>query len=240
MNEFKEGYKVERASGGEIIITDALKDILIEMLKGNLTKKDVMNKTGIADKTTVELKVKQLVAQNPELKLLFEEYISRKSVNFNGYNFRAEAIDMLRNDYSQSQMAEKIGVNRRSFSTKIKKLQADNSNNELGELLRRHAVRKMKRKEITEEEKIAINCILDEYEEKYPVGLARYENRNPIEARLEVITKLLDTVDNLVESGTTLKELSDRKVISESGYRKYREEAESLNKILNGRDRKEE
>ena len=35
MNEFKEGYKVERASGGEIIITDALKEILIEMKKTN-------------------------------------------------------------------------------------------------------------------------------------------------------------------------------------------------------------
>lgn len=240
MNEFKETYKIERENSGKIIITNALKEILIELLKGNITKKDVMNKTGIADKNTVELKVKELVSLNPELKLLFEEYITRKNTNFNGYNFRAEAVDMLRNDYSQSQMAEKIGVNRRSFSTKIKKLQEENSDNKLGKLLKEHAERKMKRLEITSERKIEINFILDEYEEEYPVGLARYEKRNPIEVRLETITKVLKTIDELLESGVTLKQLSEEKVISESSYRKYREEADSLSKILNGEHRREE
>ena len=121
MNEFKESLGISRESSGKIIITDPLKDLLIELMKGNISKQEVMNLTGIADKQTVEIKIQEVVADNPEFSLLYEEYMSRKSKDFNGYNFRPEAIEMLRNDYSQSFMAEKIGVSRRTFSSKMKK-----------------------------------------------------------------------------------------------------------------------
>lgn len=240
MNEFKESYRVEREDSGKIIMTDTLKEILIDLLKGNISKKDVMNKTGIGDKQTIEIRIQEMVASKPELKELYEEYIARKSKNFNGYNFRAEAIEMLQNDYSQSQMAEKIGINRRSFSTKIKKLEEENSENQLGELLREHSERKMKRQELTSKEKIRIQCMLDEYLEDHPVGITRYESRNPIEVRLETITRVLKTIEELLESGMTLKQLSEERIISEASYRKYKEEAKNLEQILNGRDRKEE
>ena len=35
----------------------------------------------IGDKQTIEIKVQEMVASNPELKELFEEYIARKSKN---------------------------------------------------------------------------------------------------------------------------------------------------------------
>lgn len=240
MNEFKESYRVEREDGGKIIMTDTLKEILIDLLKGNISKKDVMSKTGIGDKQTIEIKIQEMVAANPELTLLYEEYVARKSKNFNGYNFRAEAIEMLQNDYSQSQMAEKIGINRRSFSTKMKKLEEENFDNQLGQLLREHSERKMKRQELTNKEKVKIQCMLDEYMEEHPVAQTRYEDRNPIEVRLETITRVLETIEDLLACEITLKELSEEKIISESSYRKYREEVENLNKILDGRDRKEE
>lgn len=240
MNEFKESYKVERENTGKIIITEALKEILIDLLKGNITKQEVMSRTGIGDKQTIEVKIQEMVSVNPELTLLYEEYINKKSTNFSGYNFRAEAIDMLRNDYSQTFMASKIGINRRSFSTKMKILQLENSDNILGTLLRRHADRKMKKEELSPQERIKTNCMLDEYEEEYPVGTAKYEKKNPIEARLEVISKVLESVDELKENGITIKELSDKKIISESSYRKYKEETENLSKILEGKNRKEE
>ena len=205
MNEFKESYKVEREVGGRIIITDTLKEILIELLKGNITKKDAMRKTGIGDKQTIEIKIQELIVSNPGLTLLYEEYIAKKSENFNGYNFRAEAIEMLLKDLSQSQMAEKIGINRRSFSTKIKKLQEENSDNLLGQLLREHSERKMKRQELTNKEKIRVHWMLDEYIKEHPVGQKKYESKNPTQERLETITIVLKTIEELLESGMTLK-----------------------------------
>ena len=145
MNEFKESLVVSRKASGEIIITEQFKNLLIELMKGNISKKELMSLTGIGDKGTVELKIKELVAINPNLEPLYSEYEAGKRENFEGYDFRAEAIEMLRKDYSQSLMAKKIGVSIRSFSTKMKMLQENNSENILGILLKEHAQRKMKR-----------------------------------------------------------------------------------------------
>jgi len=232
MNEFKENLAVSRENSGKIIITDALKKLLIDLIKGNITKQEVMNLTGIADKKTVEIKIQEIVAENPELTLLYEEYMARKSMNFAGYNFRPEAIEMLRGDYSQSFMAEKIGINRRSYSTKIKKLAEENKDNILGKLLYEHANRQMKRQKADSFELVKINMLLDQYEEEFPVGLIQFEKGNALEKRKEIISKVIETIDDLLGNGYTLKELNEKGIISESSYRKYREEAENLSKIL--------
>lgn len=232
MNEFKENLVVSRENSGKIIITEPLKKLLIELIKGNISKQEVMNLTGIADKKTVEIKIQEMVAENPELALLYEEYMSRKNTNFNGYNFRPEAIEMLRRDYSQSFMAERIGVSRRTFSTKIKQLAENNQDNILGQLLSQHAERQMRRQAVTDAELIRINLQLDQYEEEFPVSTARYEKKNSIEIRRDNVLRVIETVEALLESGHTLKELGETGVISEASYRRYKEEAINLSKIL--------
>ena len=239
MNEFKDSLSVSRENSGKIIITDTLKNVLIELIKGNISKQEVMNLTGIADKKTVELKIQEMVAENPELVMLYEEYIARKSMNFDGYNFRPEAIEMLRNDYSQSFMAEKIGIKRRTYSTKMKKLAEENKDNILGKLLYEHASRQMKRQQADSFELAKINILLDKYEEEFPVGLAQFEKGNTIEKRKEIVSKVIETIEDLLENGYTLKELSEKGIISESSYRKYREEAENLSKILEDKSKGE-
>ena len=232
MNEFKESISVSRENTGKIIITETLKKLLIELMQGKISKQEVMNLTGIGDKKTVEIKIQEIVSEDPKLRLLYEEYMSRKSADFNGYNFRPEAIEMLRNDYSQSFMAKKIGVSRRSFSTKMKQLAENNQDNILGQLLVEHANRQMKRQTATDTELIKINLKLDKYEEDYPVFAARYEKKNAIEIRRENVLRVIETVEALLEAGHTIKELSDKGIISEAGYRRYKEEAINLSKIL--------
>lgn len=240
MNDFKESLKVERKISGEIIITEPLKNLLIELMKGNISKKEVMEKTGIGDKGTVELKIQELVALKPQLKPLYDEYISRKSENFEGYEFRAEAIEMLRKDCSQTAMAEKLGVARRTFSSKMKKLQGKNIDNILGILLREHALRKEKKIPVPDDILLLINLQLDEYEQQYPVGSTRYEKRNPLEVKRENLQRVVLLIDSLRQEGVTLKELEERKVISEANYRRYRLELEALTKIEEGNQEREQ
>ena len=236
MSDFKDRIKIDRNNSGEIILTEELKRLLIKLMKGETSKKDVMDYTGIGDKGTIEIKIQELVNLNPNLVELYREYIGRKSKNFEGYIFRSEAIEMLRSDLSQSYMAKCIGVNRRTFSTKIKNLQKENEDNELGKLLKEHADRKMRRQEITSNELVMINCILDEYEKKYPVRNIKYQDKGFIELRLQTILKIIETVDELIAEGNTLKELNEKNIISESNYRKYRLEAENLSKIVNNNE----
>ena len=240
MNEFKESLKVEREKSGEIIITESLRNLLIELMKGNISKKEVMEKTGIGDKGTVELKIQTIVAQSPELQPLYNEYRSKKSRNFEGYEFRAEAIEMLRNYYSQSDMAKKLGISRRTFSSKMKKLQEKNSDNILGILLSEHAYAKEKKIPLTEEDILFVNIRLDEYEEQFPVGPSRYEERNSLEKRREYLQRVVSLIDGLRQEGVTLSELSERKVISEANYRRYRLELDALSKILDDKQEKEQ
>lgn len=240
MNDFKESLQVDRETSGKIIMSEQLREILITLMKGEITKKELMEKTGIGDKNTVELKIQELVSEEPNLRALYEEYNARKSTNFNGYSFRAEAISMLRTDASQSSMAERLDINRRTFSTKMKRVQEANKDNVLGCLLKDHADRQMKRQKTTPEQLININLQLDKYEQEYPVGLTKYEKRNSLEIRLENIKRVVELVEEIMQTGMTLKEINDRGIISESNYRKYKEEVKKLEIILNGRDRKEE
>lgn len=240
MNDFKESLKVERDKFGKITVTEPLKKLLIELMKGNISKPELMQRTGIGDKTTVELKIKEIVAQNPELKPLYEEYLAGKRENFLGYDFRAEAIEMLRKDYSQSYMAKKIEVSIRSFSFRMKKLQEENSDNILGQLLKQHAERKLGKLQISPQELLAINLQLDEYEEKYPVGLPRYEKRNSLEVRRENLQKVVSLVEGLREEGLSLSQMSERKIISEAVYRRYKLELEAITKLLDDNQEKEQ
>ena len=192
------------------------------------------------DFDSVKIKIKELVVKNHELEPLYNEYISRKREDFSGYDFRQEAIEMLREDKSQSAMAEEIGVSRRTFSTKIKQLQARNKDNILGRLLEEHAERKIKRVELTDEEKVIINLELDKYEEQFPVGTTRYERRDSQEIRREYLQRVINVIDKLRREGVTLKELSERRVISEANYRKYKGELEALSQILDTEQEKEQ
>lgn len=235
MNDFKESIKIERDKSGKIAITEELKDILIQVMNGEMTKKQAMEITGIGDKGTIELKIQELVKLNPESIQLYQNYISKKNNNFNGYSFRAEAIDMLRKDYSQSEMATRLKgiISRRAFSTKIKNIEErENPDSILRKLLIEHAERKMKRQEINKEELIKINLLLDEYVEEHSIGMPRYEKRNPLEVRLENYKRVLESIDLLMQDGMTLKQICDKGIITEGTYRKYRTEVESLTEIL--------
>ena len=240
MNEFKESLKVEREKSGEIIITDSLRNLLIELMRGNISKKEVMEKSGIGDKGTVELKIQTIVGQNPELQPLYNEYLSRKCKNFEGYEFRAEAIEMLRMDLSQTDMAKRLGINRRVFSTKMQQLQEKNSDNALGILLKAHSFRKERRKRLTAEEAVAMHMALDKYEEQYPIGTSRYDERSQLEIRRERLQSVLSLVEGLRQEGATLKELDERGIISESNYRKYKLELDALSKIIDNKQDKEQ
>jgi hypothetical protein len=243
MNNFKEELKVELAERdefGRIKITDSLKNLLIELMRGNISKPELMSRTGIGDKTTVELKIKEIVADNPELRPLYEEYSSKKRENFMGYQFRAEAIEMLRKDYSQSFMAKKIGVSVRSFSFRMKRLQEENSDNALGRLLKQHTERKLRKLPITSQEILLINLQLDEYEEKYPVGQSRYEKRDTLEIRKENFQKVVSLVESLRADGLSLSEMEKTGIISGAVYKRYKQELEVLLRLLDDNQEKEQ
>lgn len=237
MNDFKESLKVERDKSGKIIINNQLEKQLITFMEGKICKNKLMEVTGISDKNTVEIKIEELVAHKPELKGLYEFYISRKRKSFKDYDFLAETIEMLREDYSQTDMAKRIQVNRRTFSTKVKKIEEKNKYNILGSLLRDHSDRNIKeaRKKETIEEKrtriARINKELDEFLSENDLNIQKLECNELTKIRIENMEKTVEMVNNLLSEGRTLKQLDEEGIISESTYRKYKAEVENVKKI---------
>ena len=60
------------------------------------------------DVKTLKHKIEELASNDIEWNNLFNKYYERRN-NYNGYDFKAEMIEMLEEDMSQNQMAKKIG-----------------------------------------------------------------------------------------------------------------------------------
>jgi hypothetical protein len=138
---------------------------------------------------------------------------------------------MLRKELSQSEMAVRLGVPIRSFSTKMQRLQEANKGNTLGRLLEEHAHRKMKRKVQTAEEYFLMCIALDDYEEEHPLGEYRYGNRNSLDIRREYLQRVVSLVEKGRGTKATSEELTEKSV-SDSYYRKCKAELATLNQIM--------
>lgn len=239
MNDFKNSLKVERDKNGRILLNKQLEELFIDFMKGKISKKDLMELTGILDKNTVEIKIEELIIQKPQLKGIYEEYLSKKRKSFKDYEFLGEAIEMLKGDYSQSDMAKNIKVNRRTFSTKMKKLEEKNQDNILGSLLKEHSERNIKearKKESLEEKnnrRIWVTKQLDIFIEENKLKIETLSGNSLNSIRLNNMEKTLEVVDSLIQKGKTIKQLDEEGIISESMYRKYRAEVENLKRIFN-------
>ena len=89
------------------------------------------------DVKTLKQKIENLASNDIEWNKLFSEYYGKRN-DYNGYDFKAEMIQMLEEDISQTQMADIIGIPRETLTTKINQL---SDNDELKQELKKHSTR---------------------------------------------------------------------------------------------------
>ena len=75
-------------------------------------------KLGISDRETVKSKLIEFVqmSNDPNIIKLFSNYIKKHNADYTKINFRLIAIDMIRFDFSQSEMATVFGLTPRTLS----------------------------------------------------------------------------------------------------------------------------
>ena len=88
------------------------------------------------DVKTLKQKIQNLASSDIEWNKLFSEYNGKRN-DYNGYDFKAEMIEMLIEDLSQTQMAKKIGIPRETLTTKINQL---GDNDELKQELKKQKI----------------------------------------------------------------------------------------------------
>ena len=184
------------------------------------------------DVKTLKQKIQNLASSDIEWNKLFSEYNGKKN-DYNGYDFKAEMIEMLIEDLSQTQMAKKIGIPRETLTTKINQL---GDNDKLKQELKKHSTRKKNHKKLSDEEKLKLMIFIDEYIEKNNIEKGReYENTKgtKIEQRLFYLNQILNLYDNVKENYPDLneKQLSEQLDFSPSTIRRYKKEKELLTNL---------
>ena len=184
------------------------------------------------DVKTLKQKIQNLASSDIEWNKLFSEYNGKRN-DYNGYDFKAEMIEMLIEDLSQTQMAKKIGIPRETLTTKINQL---GDNDELKQELKKHSTRKKNHKKLSDEEKLKLMIFIDEYIEKNNIEKGReYENTKgtKIEQRLFYINQILNLYDNVKENYPDLneKQISEQLDFSPSTIRRYKKEKELLTNL---------
>lgn len=184
------------------------------------------------DVKTLKQKIQNLASSDIEWNKLFSEYNGKKN-DYNGYDFKAEMIEMLIEDLSQTQMAKKIGIPRETLTTKINQL---GDNDELKQELKKHSTRKKNHKNLSDEEKLKLMIFIDEYIEKNNIEKGRdYENTKgtKIEQRLFYLNQILNLYDNVKENYPDLneKQISEQLDFSPSTIRRYIKEKELLTNL---------
>ena len=184
------------------------------------------------DVKTLKQKIQNLASSDIEWNKLFSEYNGKKN-DYNGYDFKAEMIEMLIEDLSQTQMAKNIGIPRETLTTKINQL---GDNDELKQELKKHSTRKKNHKKLSDEEKLKLMIFIDEYIEKNNIEKGReYENTKgtKIEQRLFYLNQILNLYDNVKENYPDLneKQISEQLDFSPSTIRRYKKEKELLTNL---------
>ena len=184
------------------------------------------------DVKTLKQKIQNLASSDIEWNKLFSEYNGKRN-DYNGYDFKAEMIEMLIEDLSQTQMAKKIGIPRETLTTKINQL---GDNDELKQELKKHSTRKKNHKKLSNEEKLKLMIFIDEYIEKNNIEKGReYENTKgtKIEQRLFYLNKILNLYDDVKENYPDLnkKQISEQLDLSPSTIRRYKKEKELLTNL---------
>ena len=184
------------------------------------------------DVKTLKQKIQNLASSDIEWNKLFSEYNGKRN-DYNGYDFKAEMIEMLIENLSQTQMAKKIGIPRETLTTKINQL---GDNDELKQELKKHSTRKKNHKKLSDEEKLKLMIFIDEYIEKNNIEKGReYENTKgtKIEQRLFYLNQILNLYDNVKENYPDLneKQISEQLDFSPSTIRRYKKEKELLTNL---------
>lgn len=184
------------------------------------------------DVKTLKQKIQNLASSDIEWNKLFSEYNGKRN-DYNGYDFKAEMIEMLIEDLSQTQMAKKIGIPRETLTTKINQL---GDNDELKQELKKHSTRKKNHKKLSDEEKLKLMIFTDEYIEKNNIEKGReYENTKgtKIEQRLFYLNQILNLYDDVKENYPDLneKQISEQLDFSPSTIRRYKKEKELLTNL---------
>ena len=171
LQAFEQAIRDNKANSTQVTIPD---EILKQVCLDVCYKKD--NIRAIAtrmkvDEDTLKEKIFQILSK-PEHLVLARKYIEYQAMlhpDYSYINFKALIVEMMKNNQSQSQIAEEYGIPARTLSREIEKLKQEEGYERLYDICKEYSYRKMKRKPFTEFEQLLMQAVVEEYSDEGPI-----------------------------------------------------------------------
>ena len=171
LQAFEQAIRDNKANSTQVTIPD---EILKQVCLDVCYKKD--NIRAIAtrmkvDEDTLKEKIFQFLSK-PEHLVLARKYIEYQAMlhpDYSYINFKALIVEMMKNNQSQSQIAEEYGIPARTLGREIEKLKQEEGYERLYDICKEYSYRKMKRKPFTEFERLLMQTVIEEYGDEGPI-----------------------------------------------------------------------
>lgn len=228
---FREILKENKKNGANIKLEGKIKEIVIQILKGEITARKASEEYGI-DRETLRRKAEELANSSPEYIKYYIGYKEKRG-DYSGINFRRLFVEMIDTDISQSEMAAKYGLQPRTISRELEKLK--NSEDELDRKLYQaskiHAENKMKHREPNETDMQIYEEVLEEV--KKHDKFITIEVESETEKRLRELEEFECNVESLRSKGLTNEQIAKEMGVGVSTVRRRALELREAKNISN-------
>lgn len=223
-----------------IKIDDNLKEIIIKILKGELSTRQTSEKYGI-DRETLQRKIDELANSSPEYIQYYIRYKSQRG-DYSGINFRRLFIELIEQDMSQSEMAQLYGIPIRTVSRELEKLgqSEEEQDQRLYDIAKICAEKKMRHEKLSATEKRLYGRIVTEIK-KNMTFVTIEDNETDSEKRHKQLQEFKMKVEELSREGKTKQQIAEALGVGISTIRRRLLELEELKRLqeLKGKDTKQ-
>lgn len=138
-----------------------------EVLNEKILMEEAASKCRVHIQTFKEKMIKYVnESQDEDLKKLYIEYQKKRNPDYSFINFKALFAEMLENNYTQTEIAEKYEISARTVSRELEKLKDKEEYKPLYEMAKEFSNRKMKRKKFSSYENFLMENLLEKYKDE--------------------------------------------------------------------------
>lgn len=236
---FRERMKINRCNSSTIRLDEKTEEIIISILKGEMTAKEASKKYHI-DTETIRRKMNELVEKDSKYLKLYLKYCNKSAIDYGKINFKGLIIYMLRKDMSQSEIAEEYEIPARTISREVEKLgeSEDEKDIKLYNIAKIYADKKMRKQRLTTYESQLYNKILDELFPDIPIIDLDAKSQNEIE--IERLENFLRQVQMYQAQNISAEQIAKKMETSVSTIRRNRLKLEELKRKIECKRKDEE
>lgn len=223
---FRERMKLNRKSS-EIPLDEQIEEMVISILKGEITAKEASSKYHI-DTETIRRKINEFVQKDKRYLKLYFQYHSKSAIDYKNINFRGLIVHMIRNDMSQSEVAEEYQIPARTISREVEKLSEskDEKDEKLYNIAKICADKKMKKQSLSKYEVDLYNKMLDEL---FPdISVININSKSQTELEIERLEAFLKQVEDYHTQGMTAEQIAEKMETSISTIRRNKLKLEEM------------